>query len=157
MSIWKAGKNSEIKPPLKNPFYSKLNRKDISNKDCGDAQEVSNNMEKKTLGFYHGTYSETDVLLLADVFDTFRNTCAKRCKLHPAHFDTVSRLTLQALLKTASEHCENETKRKGCELCLDEFRLELLRDIDMLLMLEKGIHGGITQASQFMQQLTISI
>ena len=36
--------------------------------------------------------------------------------------------------------------RKDCELCPGEFRLELLTDIDMLLMVEKGIRGGITQA-----------
>ena len=46
----------------------------------------------------------------------------------------------------AAEYCEHEKRRKDCELCLDEFRLELVTDIDMLLMLEKGIRGGITQA-----------
>ena len=45
-------------------------------------------MEKKTLGCYHDTYLKTDVLLLPDVFETFRNTCLKNYKLDPVHFDT---------------------------------------------------------------------
>ena len=36
--------------------------------------------------------------------------------------------------------------RKDCELCPDEFRFELLTDVDILLKVEKGIWGGITQA-----------
>ena len=106
----------------------------------------SNTMEKKTLGCYHDTYLKTEVLLLADVFETFRDTCLKNYKLDPVHFCTAPRLAWQALLKTAAESCEHEERRKDCELCLNEFRLELLTDIDMLLMVEKGIRGGITQA-----------
>ena len=103
-------------------------------------------MEKKALGYYHNTYLKTHALLLADVFETFRETCLKHYKLDPAHFYTAPGLAWQALLKTAAEYCEHEKRRKDCELCLDEFRLELLTDRDMLLMLEKGIRGGITQA-----------
>ena len=66
--------------------------------------------------------------------------------MDPAHFYTAPGLAWQALLKTAAEHCEHEKRRKDCELCPDEFRLELLTDMDMLLMVEKGIWGGITQA-----------
>ena len=85
-------------------------------------------------------------MLLADVFETFRDTCLKNYKLDRAHFYTAPGLAWQALLKTAAEYCEHEKRRKDCELCPDEFRLELLTDIDMLLMVEKGIRGGITQA-----------
>ena len=44
---------------------------------------------------------------------------------------TTPGLAWQALLKIASEYCELE-KRGDCKVCLDEFRLELLTDIDML-------------------------
>ena len=101
---------------------------------------------EKTLGFYRDTYLKTDVLLLVDVFETFRNGCLKNYKLDPAHFYTKRGLAWQAVLKTATEYCEHEKRCKECEVCPDEFRLELLIDIDMLLMVEKGIRGGITQA-----------
>ena len=103
-------------------------------------------MEKKTLGCYHNTYLKTDVLLLAEVFETFRNTCLKHYELDPAHFDTAPGLEWQALLKIAAEYCEHEKRRKEYELCPDEFGLELLADLDMLLMFEKGIRGRITQS-----------
>ena len=50
------------------------------------------------------------------------------------------------MLKTAAECCEHKKWRKDCELCPDEFRLGLLTDIGMLLMVEKDIRRGITQA-----------
>ena len=84
-------------------------------------------------------------MLLADVLETFRNTCLKNYKFDPAHFYIAPDLVWQALLKTAIESCEHEKRRKVCELCSDEFRLELLMDLDMLLMVEKGIRGGTTQ------------
>lgn len=53
---------------------------------------------------------------------------------------------MTALLKTNSKFCEHEAKPEDCELYLEEFRLELVTDIDMFLMFGKGLHGGITQA-----------
>ena len=66
--------------------------------------------------------------MLADVFENFRDKCIKIYKLDPAHFLSPAGLAWQACLKN--------TKAK----------LELLKDIDMLLMFEKGVRGGICQA-----------
>ena len=140
---WK--KFEEISLPQKDAFYSRLSTKGISDQDYEHAQQVWDTMEKKTLGCYHDTYLKTDVLLLADVFETFRGTCLKTYRLDPAHFYTAPGLAWQALLKTAAE-CDHEERRKDCKVCPDEFRLELLTDKDMLLIVEKGILEGITQA-----------
>ena len=81
-----------------------------------------------TFGDYHDVYLTTDVLLLADVFETFRDMCLENYRLDPAHFYTAPGLAWQAALKYTG------------------IKLELLTDYDMLLMFEKGIRGGITQA-----------
>ena len=121
-------KFNEHKLPPKKVFYSRLSMKGISDEDYKHAQQVWGIMEKKTLGCYHDMFLKTDVLLLADVFEKFRDTCLQQYKLHPAHFYTALGSAWKATLKIT-----------GIEL-------ELLTDIDMLLMFEKGIRGGITQA-----------
>ena len=105
-------------------------------------------MEIKTLGCYHDTYLKTNVLLLPDVLEKFRNTCLKNYKLDPAHFHIAPGLARQVTLKTAAEYCQHEERRKECKVCPNAFRLELLTDIDLLLMVEKGIQGGITQTAK---------
>ena len=69
-----------------------------------------------------------DVVLLANVFEGFRNTCMKHYGLGPANFYTSPGLAWKACLKKTG------------------IKLELLQDPDMLLMFEAGIGGGITQA-----------
>ena len=73
-------------------------------------------------------YVQSDVLLLADVFANFRNKCIEIYELDPAHFLSAPGLARQACLKKA-----------GVEL-------EILTDIDILLMAEKGIFGGVCHA-----------
>ena len=135
---WK--KFEEISLPQKDAFYSRLNTKGISDQDYEHAQQAWNLMKKKTLGCYHDAYLKTDVLMLADVFETFRNTYFKNYELDSAHFYTTPGLALTAA------NCEHEERRKDCKICPDEFRLELLTDIDVLLIVEKDILDGITQA-----------
>ena len=109
-------------------FYSNLNMSSISEEDYQHAQRVWKKFGIHNLGDYHDLYLITDVVLLANVFEAFRNTCLRHYKLDPAHFYTSPGLAWKACLK-----------RTG-------IRLELLTDPDMLLMFERGIRGGITQA-----------
>ena len=43
-------------------------------------------------------------------------------------------ISMAGIIKDSAEYCEHEKRCKDCELCSDGFRLELLTDIDMLLM-----------------------
>ena len=79
---------------------------------------------------YHDLYLESDVLLLADVFENFRNVCLKNYKLDPAWYYTSPSIAWDAALKMT-----------GVEL-------ELLTDPDMLLMIEKGVRGGVSMISK---------
>ena len=83
--------------------------------------------------------------------------CLKNYWLDPAHFYTAPGLDWQTLLKTAAECCEHEIRREECELCPDEFRLEQLTDINMLLMFEKVFTVGLLRQSNAMPRLIISI
>ena len=93
MDGWKKFKETSLLP--EDAFYSRLNMKGISDQDYEHTQQVWNIMKKKTLGCYHDTYLKTDVLLLADVFEIFRDTCLKHYKLDPAHFYTAPCLAWQ--------------------------------------------------------------
>ena len=77
---------NETSLPPKESFYSELNLEDISDKDYLHVQKVWDVFEIKNLGEYHDLYVQSDTLLLADVFEKFRNTCIEIYELHPAHF-----------------------------------------------------------------------
>ena len=53
----------------------------------------------KNLVEYHDLYVRSDTLLLADVFENFRNACTKNYELDPAHFVSLPVLAWQACLK----------------------------------------------------------
>ena len=114
--------------PGKQAFYSSLNKEDITDVDHRHAKRVFKKRNNKNLGDYHDLYVQNDTLLLADVFENFRNKCIEIYELDPAHFLSAAGLAWQACLKKTG------------------VKLELLTKNDMLLMVEKGIRGRICHA-----------
>jgi len=77
-------KLSETKLPPKEEFYSKLNDANINDDDYEHVQTVWREFGCETLRDYHDLYNVSDVLLLTDVFENFRDVCMKNYKLDPA-------------------------------------------------------------------------
>ena len=100
--------------PDKESFYSNLYSENITDEDYKHVQKVREVFKIKNLGEYHDVYVQSDTLLLADVYENFRNECIDTYKLDPAHFLSAPRLTWQVCLKKTGEE------------------LELLTDKDML-------------------------
>ena len=125
--------------PSKELFYSNLTLENISEADYAHGNNVFKKFNINNLGEYHDLYVKSDTLLLADVFENFRQSCLKNYELDPAHFVSLPGLAWQACLKKTN------------------VELELLTDYDMLLMVEEAIRGGICHAMQRMLRLIISI
>ena len=98
---------------------------DINDTDYRHANNVFKRFKLENLGDYHDLYVQSDTLLLADVFNNFRDMCIKEYELDPAYFLSLPGLAWQASLKKTN------------------IELELLTNFDMLLMVEEGIRGGI--------------
>ena len=83
----------------------------------------------KTRKDYHDLYLKCDALLLADVFEKFRNNSLKNYRLCPSHYLSALALSWDAML--------NMTK----------VELELIPDPDMYIFFEKGTRGGVSYIS----------
>ena len=118
--------NQDKLPPMNN-FYSESTMENITNSDNRHAQRVFKTFNNKNLGDYHDIYVQSDVLLLADVFQNFRNQCLKTYDLDPANFLTLPSLAWQAYLKVSN------------------VRLDLVTNSEMILVIEEAVRGGITQ------------
>jgi len=84
----------------------------------------------ETIKDYLELYNKSDVLLLADIFENFRDVCMKTYKLDPTWYYTAPGLSWDAALECTGVH------------------LELLSDPVMLLMVKRGIRGGISTISK---------
>ena len=125
---------TEQQLPPRECFYSNLTKETVSIDDYEHACNVFNCLHMPNLEAYMRTYVKSDVSLLACVFEEFRNVCMKQYNLDPAHFYGAPGLSWSACLKMTG------------------MKLELLTDIDMVLFLEKGIRGGVSQVSHRFKQ-----
>ena len=96
--------------------------------DHRHAKRVFKSLNNKNLGDHHDLFVQSDTLLLADVFENFRNMCIKVYELDPAHFLSAPGLAWQVCLRKT------------------EVKLESLTDVDLSLVVEKGIRGRIWHA-----------
>ncbi|XP_072388457.1 uncharacterized protein [Diabrotica undecimpunctata] len=122
-------KLDETSLPTINHFYNKLNNEYISEEKYAHAQNVWQKFNCKNLGEYSDLYLKTDILLLADVFEQFRQKCRDTYKLDPAWYYTMPGYTWDCMLRYT------------------QCKLELLKDVDMILFMEKAIRGGISVCS----------
>ena len=119
-------KLKDDKPPPQKAFFSKLKGKGINDSCYSHVLNVWKSFKMKTFKDYLKLYNELDVILLADIFENFRDLCLKNYGLDPVYYYTAPGLSWDAMLKDT------------------QINLELISDIDMLLMIEKGIRGGIS-------------
>ena len=119
-------KFKETKLPEIGDFYNDLEDKDCAKEDYKHAQKVWKELKCQTFKDYHQLYLESDVLLLADVFETYRETAIRTHKLDPSYYVTTPGYSWD------------------CLLYLTKIKLDLLYDIDMHLFWEKGKRGGIS-------------
>jgi len=129
---------NETKLPPKEAFYSKLYDSNISDEDYKYAQYVWKVTNCKTFKDYHDIYLKTDVLLLADVFQNFRETAYKNYGLDPLWYYSTPGFAWDILFwKTKQE-------------------LELITDPNMHLTVEQGLRGGISMVSHRYAKANIS-
>jgi len=120
-------KFNETSLPSKEKFYNHLLGEHISQEDYSHACNVWNTLNMRTIGSYSDFYVKLDTSLLCDVMEEFRKTCKLAYGIDPLHCYTSPGLAWQAMLK------------------MTKCKLQLLTDIDMVLMIESAVRGGITQ------------
>ncbi|XP_048478608.1 uncharacterized protein LOC119690408 isoform X2 [Plutella xylostella] len=115
--------------PDKEDFYNSLTNTNVSDENYKHAQDIWTHFNCHDMSDYSNLYLKTDVLLLADIFENYRNVCSKTYGLDPAHYFTAPGLSWDAMLKYT------------------QIELQLLTDFDKISFIKKGIRGGISLCS----------
>jgi len=111
-------------PPIE-AFYNTLEDEPCPVQNYNRAREIWAHYNIKTMRDYHDHYLLSNVLLLADVFENFRNSIYDQHRLDPLHFITLPSLA-----------CASDLKYTNA-------RLDLITDPNMYLMIENSMRGGI--------------
>lgn len=128
MSRWDRYENTNL--PSKANFHNFLTDEPITDEDYEHARSVWLVFNVQNMGMYTDLYLKTDVLLLTDIFENFRKTSKRSYNLDPAFYLTAPSLSFDAmLLKTG-------------------VRLELINDVEIFRMIQKGIRGGVCLCSK---------
>ncbi|XP_070526692.1 uncharacterized protein [Cardiocondyla obscurior] len=115
--------------PSREKFYSSLTGETVSESDYAHAVDIWCRFSIQSLGEYSNLYLKTDVLLLADIFENFRDSCITSYGLDQAYYYTLPGFTWDAMLKHTG------------------ITFELFTDIDMVMFVERDIRGGLSQCS----------
>ena len=118
-------KFDEIGLPPTSAFYEKLKQKELIGEEYEHCKHVYDKLIGKTFYDYHLAYVRCDVLLLADIFETFRETCMSYYELDPLNYISAPGLAWDALLL--------KTKIK----------LDLITDVKILEIIERQKRGGL--------------
>ena len=98
----------------------------LSDKDYLMCKKTWNEFNMKNIGDYHDHYLKKDVLLLADVFEKFIDTCLKLYRLDSCYYFSSSGSSWDAMLKMTG------------------MRLEKIVNINLYLFIKKGLREGIS-------------
>ena len=110
--------------PPREVFFNDLSNEPCSDEDYQHVVEMWNEFNMNNLGDLCDVYVQSDVLLLADVFNQYRQECWENFQLDPLHFYTAPGLTWQAALR------------------MTKVKLQLLREVEMYQFVESAIRGG---------------
>ena len=108
----------------KEKFYSSLKKQKKYRQRIWSCFKSLEKLEIKTIKDYRDMYLKCDVLLLADLFEKFRNISLKNYGLCPSHYLGAVGLSWDTMLKIA------------------KVDLELIPDLDMYIFFEKSTRGG---------------
>ena len=120
----------ETKLPSQCEFYNDLKDKPCSDEEYAQAKKVWDIFECKTFRDYHNIYLWSDVFILCDFMEKFRETCLEYYKLDPSKYYSTPNLSFDAALK------------------MTKVELDLIHDESIYTTCETGTRGGISVVSK---------